>query len=1076
MANILGVSGPTSPGVFVADKVSNSTVAIPGGARVLSIIGEGSRNETVVSSAIGGGKDGLSPSYVGNATPDGRHFALTQFPIVVNRTTVLLNDVPLVGTESTITPLSFDSRFDYRIDSTTGHIELQGAELVDQGGKLYIRGASNYGDGYLSLLETATSNAPSENWTLRTAGVARDSYGNPVSGTETFTLTGTVSGQVRSSTGAPIVFSIDSYGVDGYYAVNYPFIGLNSTTSQAARTDGYFAVPNNAAQVGYSPIATAGTSTLWYSATGGFLQAAVGDTLVVSSVPGTPTVSNFTALITDVLNDQVVELDTPIAITTSNISAIDGAGGMTFTISAPKVLHTTNKLWNATVIGKEIRSPFGIDFDVLGLIKETVYGVNVHTLRLSGSLSASISPGVQWQTFQTNGIINFATSEGLLAFDIGDRFDFVVSSRQLKQNDSLIVQYIAVADINAPTFFSEIKDVYAKHGQPSLTNTLSLGAQLAFSNGAPGIMCVGAAPGLARRTTATLLQPTDGITPGTGFNGSTINPSVDSLRLPLAAGAMPDGSTDVHLFIAHRDPATGIVSQTQIFPNKIPFYEAVNAGSTGEAAFVANNTYSYTMVLDHDILSNGEEGSTSRAKPFNFIATDAQFTTTDKSNALGVGNVIRLVGGAKADGTRFTSFNDSTILSSTDISNGIVAADGSIALRISNVLSSTQVVFANQPIDLTTSAPFAVIMGGTFSGFLQNLQSVEWQLIDASQNTVLTASLLLTKDIVTNGTIQDGDGITITYVDTLDAPYFDPNWLLAYESLEAFDVQIVCPLPSTTISSIFQQGVTHVTSQSYIQNAHERMLLIGAITGITPDALLGNTKVAVEDIGILEGIQGASAEDVLQGNIEDLADYSINTNYGNSNRVEYFFPDQIVVNIAGSLTQINGFYLAAAAGGWYANNQNLAEPLTNKSLSGFTILSSRQYKPSVLNALAGIGVTVVQPITGGGNVIWGKTTSNSGNVEDQEVSIMFIRDYVKKAMRQGFGALVGTVAIPATPSIMIARAVSVFNALISRGFVTGYGGITVARDNVDPTQWNISGAYFAAAAVNTVFVLLDVSV
>lgn len=1072
MANLPGISGSVQPGIFSRDQIRTTGVSIPGGTRVLSILGFGRREETITPSAIGGGNDGLSPDFSGNANPDGRHFALSQSPIVINRTTLLLNGIPLNGIEAQINSTSFDSRFDYRIDSSLGHIELQGASLVDQGGKLYIRG-TNFGDGSLNLLEVNTKNAPAENWTLRVAGVSRDSYGRPISKTETLTLTGTVTGQVRTATGSPIVFSVDAYGVDGYYAVNYPFIGLNATTSQTARTDGYFAVPDNSAPIGYSIIASAGTTNLVYSAGGGFLQAAPGDTLTMSVV-GTP-VSTYTALITVVHNDKVVECDTPIAVSAGNITAINSAGGMTFTITAPKVLHTTTTLWDATVVGKQIAAPFG-DYNVIGLIQEQVYGINVHTLRISGALSASISPGVQWQTFQSNGIINFAVMEGLQAFDIGDRFDFVVFSRRLNQNNSLVAQYIAEADINSPQFFTEVNDVYTKHGRPSLENTLSLGAQLAFTNGAPGIFCVGAAPGLARRTTGVLLTPTDGITPGTGYNGSTTSPSVDSLRLALPSGALPDGSTDVHIFISHRDPASGTVTERQIFPNKIPFYESANAGPVGENAFVTNNTYSYTMVLDHDVLSFGAEGSTLKTKPFNFAALDAQFTANDKSNALGVGNVVRLVGGAKADGTRFTSFNDNTILTSGDLSSGIVAADGSIALRISNVLSSTTVVFSGQPIDLTTSAPFSTIGGGTFSGFQQNLQSVEWQLIDASQNIVLTASLLLSKDIVTNGTIQQGDGVRITYIDQKDAPFFDPNWLLAYESLESFDVQMVVPLPSTTISACFRQGLTHCESQSYIQNKHERVLLIGAITGITPDALLGNKEVAVEDIGIIEGIQGASPSDVLEGNIEDLADYSINTNYGNSNRVEYFFPDQIVVNVNGELTALDGFYLAAAAGGWYANNQNIAEPLTNKSLSGFTILSSRQYKPSVLNQLAGIGVTVVQPITGGGNVLWGKTTSNSGFPEDQEVSIRFIRDRVQRVLRDGLKGLIGTAETIATPSIMITRVVSILNSQVSQGLITAFANITVARDSVEPRQWNVFATYQPSYPIDYIFIDLEVGV
>src|SRR5258708_17613130 len=132
--NIPGITN-VQPGVFSRDRVRVTGVSLPAGSRVLSLIGEGKREETLVSSAVGGGADGLSPDFSGSANPDGRHFALSLSPVVLNRTDLLLNGVPLVGTEGQITSLSFDRRFDFRIDSSTGHIEMQRAELVDQGGK-----------------------------------------------------------------------------------------------------------------------------------------------------------------------------------------------------------------------------------------------------------------------------------------------------------------------------------------------------------------------------------------------------------------------------------------------------------------------------------------------------------------------------------------------------------------------------------------------------------------------------------------------------------------------------------------------------------------------------------------------------------------------------------------------------------------------------------------------------------------------------------------------------------------------------------------------------------------------------
>ena len=76
-------------------------------------------------------------------------------------------------------------------------------------------------------------------------------------------------------------------------------------------------------------------------------------------------------------------------------------------------------------------------------------------------------------------------------------------------------------------------------------------------------------------------------------------------------------------------------------------------------------------------------------------------------------------------------------------------------------------------------------------------------------------------------------------------------------------------------------------------------------------------------------------------------------------------------------------------------------PLTNKVLQGFSILRDKKLKPLTMNQLGGVGATILQPVAGGGRVINGRTTSQSGFVEDEEISIIFIRDRVKEVLRQG---------------------------------------------------------------------------
>ena len=66
------------------------------------MIGEDVTDETIVAQALGGGQDGLNPSYTSTSGADGRHFRLSLFPVISNRTTVFKNGIPLVGTEELI--------------------------------------------------------------------------------------------------------------------------------------------------------------------------------------------------------------------------------------------------------------------------------------------------------------------------------------------------------------------------------------------------------------------------------------------------------------------------------------------------------------------------------------------------------------------------------------------------------------------------------------------------------------------------------------------------------------------------------------------------------------------------------------------------------------------------------------------------------------------------------------------------------------------------------------------------------------------------------------------------------------
>jgi hypothetical protein len=734
MANFPGGDNAL-PGTYVETATLSRGASVPGGVRTAVLMGEGQRVETIVSSAAGGGKDGLNPSFTSTNGQDGRHFRVSNVPLVKNRTTLLKNGIPLVGTEGTNNGSSFPERYDYRVQLSNGTIELQTAHLVDQGGgDLWVPG-NNFGDGYISNLVLSDEDAPTETWTVRVVSVKRGVGGVIIPGFAKLVAQGSVSGNI-----------LDGYGNQ---------ISWNS--------DGY-----------------------------------------------------------------------------SN----------------------------------------------------------------------------------TNGILEFEVHEGTIPLQEGDRFTIKVKSGVLSTNDNLEARYICELDLNQPQFFTNLDLLVAKHGSPSLTNRLSLGAQLAFANSPPGVWTVQTKPALPRRLSYLVEDNASG------------NDTASDLTFALPMDVTPDADGSIHFFVT--DPLTNV--ETEIRPNKVAFYDTdITLDPANE--FISNvlYTYSYTVIKD--------------------------------------------------------GYDD-------------------------------------------------------------------------------LCKVLLTEDLA----LGAGQSLRVTLVDEKDADFYDAGWVEAYESIEKIDTDIVVPLPSQTISTIFGNGKTHVQVMSQLKYKRERILFIGAIRGLEPENVSGDPSVpvAVEDIGIFEGIQGDDPSEILTGDDEDLANYGVQSAYSNTFRVVYFYPDEIVVQVGSDRAIVDGFFIAAAAAGYLSAVNNIAIPLTNKTLSGFTILSDKLYRPIILEQLTADGITVLQPVQGGGRVIRGQTTTNSGFIEERELSIVFIRDRIARTMRGSFDGFIGSPESDVTQAVLGSRANNVLASLISRGLITKFRDLKVQRDSVDPTQWNISVAVQPVYAVNFIYIKVNV--
>jgi hypothetical protein len=930
MANIKGATNAL-PGPYTDVITQSSGVAVPGGSRVVAMIGQGSTNETIISTAQGGGVDGLNASYTSTAGADGRHFALQNFPLIQNRSTIFKNGIPLRVLEELIpTNGVFSFNYDCVLDITTGHILLQAAHLADQGGTNYTPVSTNVGLGSLNGLQLVDTDAPPEIWTIRCSSVQRNSTNQPIAGTAKFLAFGSVSGAQLDANGNPIVW-----------------------------------IANNT---------------------------------VVSN------------------------------------------GVLSFSIAETQVSSTT------------------------------------------------VSPFVP-----------------------GDAFTVIVASVDVA-NDSLTASEIPLANINAPTFTQGMNDVVALAGLPSLTNNLSLGAQLCYANGAGSMIAVQAAPPLPRRTSY-VLDPS--------VNSLSINP--DDFTFPFPIGVVPDFNSDIHVFVTN--PTTKV--ETQYVPNKFTYYTLGTAGQPTTSQFIFSNlqppsgySFDYTVVQSFEDVVTGFDGYIGRLPAFlnqsvfnSSIAFDATYVgkllkVIDSNNKANVGifnitavsndqlSIQTITTGEPGDPIPYgstTGFPD--LVSETPESfqliyiptglplTGGAGTDGTVVALLNTgtaTLHSTAINFNTVP---ALTQDYRIQINGSAAGnnglydivsYNSGLNTLTITMAFVSESNlryeILDPTAVSTYLVLNHNVVPNGNQLRVTIVDARDATFYDAGWINALASLEPVECDILVTLPNQTISVIFQNALNHCLTMSNILNRKERVLFLGAIQGLTPANLTGAKLAAVENIGILEGIQGATITDVLAGNIEDLANYSVASAFGETYRAVYFYPDQIVVQAGANNVLIDGFYLAAAAAGYENADLNLADPLTNKVLSGFTILNTKMYSNLILEQLAAAGVTTLQPVSGGGRVVWGITTTQSGFPEEQEISIVFIRDRVAKTLRAGFAGFIGTPSELDTGAVLNTNAIVLLNSLVSQGLITKFTNLSVVQDDVDPRQWDISVNVQPSYPVNWIYI------
>jgi hypothetical protein len=1008
MANI---PGATLPGVFTDVVTQSRGVSVPGGSRIAAIIGEGSTDETIVPQAVGGGQDGLNSSYTGTTGRDGRHFQLSGFPLVSNRTTLFKNGIPLRGLEASIDSNSFSNSYDYRIDIATGQVELQRAHLVDQGGTLWSALSTNVGLGAINNLTLLDFNTPPETWTIRCIKVQRDALNVPIGGTASFLVFGSVSGAKLDANGNPIVWvannNVVSNGVISF-SISETTVGP-TVTSPFREGDAFLVVVDSGVLVRNDSLTANYISTS--NLNDPVLLAGLGN---VVKRHGLPSVNNNLSL-------------------GAQLAFANNAPALLTVQAAPALPRRTSYVLEQSV---NALSPDQDEFIFplpVGVTPDFNSDIHFFVKNNATNVESQILPNKQeFYTLDTSG--EPTTNSFIFSNTVapGGYSYFYTVTEQLKAINFGEDGYIGrnLAFVNQGEFSSSSIEFDASYVGKAVkivnsTNSANI-----------GVFNITAVSGGKLYVVA---------------DGSTFSPSTLQANASYLSDFVNESSVNFEVI----NPTTGLAVVGGDGTDGV----IVTSGATTGTATLSSSSVALTAIsniLNYRLQINDSS-----------ISTDALPVGNDGLYDVTAAPTLTITGATNASPIVVTTSTNHGLATGTRVTiSGVL---GNTATNGSFTVTSTGATTFSLN---STAGNGSYTSGGTvyphiitIKKAVVNEENLEYQVIDPNENGNY---LVLNKNVVPNGY-----GLRVSLIDSRDATFFDAGWINALESLESVECDIVVPLPKQTTSIIFQNALSHCLAMSNNRNKKERVLFAGAINGLVPDNLTGVKTAAVENIGILEGIQGETVTDILSGNVEDLANYSVPNAFGNTFRCVYFAPDQIVVQAGTESVILDGFYIAAAAAGYMAANIRLEDPLTNKVLSGFTILRNKQFSSSTLEALATAGVTTLQPVAGGGRVVWGITTTQSGFPEEQEISIVFIRDRVAKVLRAGFQGFIGLAETPNTGAILNTRAVILLNSLVSQGLITQYKDLSVQKDDVDPRQWNINVRVQPTYPVNFIYIKIS---
>ena len=129
-----------------------------------------------------------------------------------------------------------------------------------------------------------------------------------------------------------------------------------------------------------------------------------------------------------------------------------------------------------------------------------------------------------------------------------------------------------------------------------------------------------------------------------------------------------------------------------------------------------------------------------------------------------------------------------------------------------------------------------------------------------------------------------------------------------------------------------------------------------------------------------------------------------------------------------------------------------------------------------MDKLLRAGAIVAEPVGLGGKIVWGRTTKQGGDPNEEELSVVFIRDKISKTLRSTMEPFIGRPAEKGFQNTLQNTAYKAGQAFLSASWITDFKDVGVSRDKVEPRQWNVKMRVQPTYPVNWLYIPITIGI